>query len=132
MESGLWQDIVSYKYLRKDSVTTVKHKQSDTPIWANLIQIRDIYLQGRKKCVKNGKTTLVWKDSWLYNAPLCTLHPDLFKLCNQKDITVFQLISGEVNISFSRWLTPDLQSEWCTIKDEIFAIQLGSDQDTVS
>jgi hypothetical protein len=42
------------------------------------------------------------------------------------------LISGEVNISFSRWLTPDLQSEWCTIKDEIFAIQLGSDQDTVS
>jgi hypothetical protein len=73
MESGLWQDIVSYKYLRKDSVTTVKHKQSDTPIWANLIQIRDIYLQGRKKCVKMAK--LPWFGRILgYIMLLCALY----------------------------------------------------------
>ena len=127
VESGVWQEIVTYKYLRKDSIALVKHKQKDSPIWADLIKIKEIYLLGTKKCVNNGKTTLVWKYIWLYNYPLCILHPDLFKLCDQKDISVFQLISGEVAISFCRWLTPELQSEWYKIKGDIFDTQLGSD-----
>jgi hypothetical protein len=31
VKSGLWQDIVSYKYLRRDNIFSVKHKQNDSP-----------------------------------------------------------------------------------------------------
>jgi hypothetical protein len=30
VESGLWQKIVKYKYLKKDSIVSVKHKQTDS------------------------------------------------------------------------------------------------------
>jgi hypothetical protein len=80
-ESGMWQEIVKYKYLKKDSIVSVKHKQTDSPIRADLIKVKEIYLQGRKMCVKDGKSTLVWRDTWLYSDPLYTLCPDLFKLC---------------------------------------------------
>jgi hypothetical protein len=86
-------------------------------------------LQVRKKCVKNGKSTLVWKDICLYNDPFCILAPDLFKLCDQKDISVFQLVSGEVPISFCRF---DQRDEWNKIKENIFDTLLLFDQDTVS
>jgi hypothetical protein len=119
VESGLWQDIVSYKYLRRDNIFSVKYKQNDSPVWVDLIKIKNIYLQGRKKIVKNGKSTLVWKDTWLYSEPLSTTSPDLFKLCEQKDILVFQLIIGLVPVTFSRWLNDDLRNEWNKIPADV-------------
>lgn len=47
-KSGLWQDIVKFKYLKKDSICTVKHRQNDSAIWSDLLKVRNIYLQGRK------------------------------------------------------------------------------------
>jgi hypothetical protein len=46
-EEGLWQKIVKFKYLKNYSIHSVKHKQSDFAIWADLLKIKDIYLQGR-------------------------------------------------------------------------------------
>lgn len=105
VESGLWQDIVKHKYLRKDSILSVKHKQTDSPICADLIKIKEVYLQGRKMRVKSGKSTLFWKDVWLYSEPICMLSPDLFKLCEQKEASIFQIVSGTVSMTFRRWLT---------------------------
>jgi hypothetical protein len=62
-EKGLWQDIIEYKYLRKDTICTVKHGQNESTIWVDLLKIRNTYLQGRKLKVKNGKKTLFWMDS---------------------------------------------------------------------
>lgn len=67
-ESGLWQDIVTYKYLKR--------------------------------------------DTWLYSDPLCLLFLDLFKICDQQTILVFQLVSGTIHVTFCRWLTAELKSEW--------------------
>ena len=43
-EHGLWHDIIAFKYIRGSSVCTVKHRQNDSPIWADLLKVRDIYL----------------------------------------------------------------------------------------
>jgi len=59
----------------------VKHRQTDSAIWADLLKIRDIYLQGRKVIIGNGKKTLFWKDKWLYEKSLEVLFPDLFAMC---------------------------------------------------
>lgn len=80
-ESGLWQDIVSYKYLRKESIVYVKHKQTDSPVWSDLLKIKSIYLHGRRVKILNGKNTSFWNDIWLYSDSLNNLFPDLYKLC---------------------------------------------------
>lgn len=56
---GLWQDIIKFKYLKNASICTVSHRQNDSPIWSDLLKVRDIYLQGRKITVKNGKKNIV-------------------------------------------------------------------------
>jgi hypothetical protein len=69
-EDGLWQQIIKFKYLRKDTICSVHHKQSDSPIWADLPKVRDIYIQGRKFIIGNGKKILFWKDRWLFDQPV--------------------------------------------------------------
>lgn len=39
-EDGLWQEIVRYKYLRNNSIHTVSHKLNDSPIWSDLLKVR--------------------------------------------------------------------------------------------
>jgi hypothetical protein len=58
IEDGLWQKIVRFKYLRNDSICTVKHRQTDSAIWADLLKIKDIYLLGRVMKIRNGQNTL--------------------------------------------------------------------------
>lgn len=57
-EQGLWQRIIKFKYLTHASITSVNHKASDSPVWADLLKIRNIYLQGRKMIIGNGEKTL--------------------------------------------------------------------------
>jgi hypothetical protein len=56
---GLWQDIIKFKYLKNASICTLRHRHNDSPIWSDLLKVRDIYLQGRKIEVKNGKKNIV-------------------------------------------------------------------------
>lgn len=58
-ENDLWQRIIKFKYLKEESMCTVKHKQNDSPMWTDLLKIKYIYLQGRKMVIKNGKKTLL-------------------------------------------------------------------------
>jgi hypothetical protein len=71
------------------------------------------------------------EDTWLYSEPLSTTSPDLFKLCEQKDISVFHLVTGLVPVTFSRWLTDDLRTEWNKILADVLNVQLESEPDTV-
>lgn len=70
-ENGLWQKmkIIHFKYMNGKSVCIMNHRQSDSAMWYDLLKIRHIYLQGRKMKVRNGRNTLFWKDSWIYDKP---------------------------------------------------------------
>lgn len=74
--NGLWQEIVKFKYLKDKSICTVKHRQNDSPIWADLLKIKNVYLQGRKIVIRDGKKTMLWKDIWMHDKPLCIIYPD--------------------------------------------------------
>lgn len=94
------EDIIKFKYLKKDSIRTVKHRRNDSAIWSDLLKIKAIYLQGRKLIVGDGKHTLFWKDTWLFDKPLSYLFSDLFKMCQQSDISVNQV--KQSSVSFTR------------------------------
>jgi hypothetical protein len=66
-EDGLWQQIIRFKYLKNNSICSVKHKQNDSVIWANLLKVKDVYLHGRKMVISDGSNTLFWKDGCMIN-----------------------------------------------------------------
>jgi len=76
--------------------------QPGHPIWSDLLKIKDIYLQGRKIITRDGKKTLFWKDTWLHDKPLCLIFPDLFKICEQPDVTVHHMKLEPQMITFTR------------------------------
>lgn len=129
VEDGLWQQIVRFKYLNTESICTVSHRQSDSPIWSDLLKIKNVYLQGRKIETRNGKNTLFWLDSWLYDKPLDVLFPDLFKLCEQQKVTVSQVKTIPNLLSFTRWLVYDLKVNWEKIMRDVDKIRLKDDND---
>jgi hypothetical protein len=83
-EEGLWQEIIRYKYMREKSIFDVRHKLNDSPIWSDLLKVKDIYLQGRGVKIGKGNLTRFWLDPWLYKEPLYDSAPILFKLCDNK------------------------------------------------
>lgn len=111
-ENGLWQKIIRHKYLRDKYVCTVKHRQSDSPVWAGLIKIKHIYLQGRKVVINDGQDTLFWHDIWLYDKPISLLFPDLFKMSQQQEISVCDAVSHSQQMSFSRHLVDRWRLDW--------------------
>jgi hypothetical protein len=54
-EDGLWQEVVRNKYIRGETVGTVKHRLDNSPVWTDLLEIKNMYLKGRKVETKNGK-----------------------------------------------------------------------------
>jgi hypothetical protein len=56
----------------------------DSPVWTDLLKVKQIYLRGRQIITKNGKHTLLWKDKWLHDQPLCVAAPVVFESCEEK------------------------------------------------
>jgi hypothetical protein len=127
-EEGIWQDIVKARYLRKSEVGTVTHRD-DSPVWADLLKVKNIYLQGRRVKVKNGKTTSFWTDSWREEGPLCTKYPILYELCTEKNISVNAFYEKGGAISFRRWLPAILHSQWESVCEAVLSSSLGKGGD---
>jgi hypothetical protein len=45
---GPWEDFMWRKYLRNAGIYSATHKQRDSPLWSDMLHIKDIYLCGRK------------------------------------------------------------------------------------
>ena len=58
-EDGLWQTLIRNKYMKQDTISTIKSRLDDSPIWSSLMKVRQIYLRGRKIQTKNGKNTFL-------------------------------------------------------------------------
>ena len=56
-EDGLWQQLVEAKYLHNKTIHTINHRINDSPIWYDLLKIKDLYLQCRGITIRNGKNT---------------------------------------------------------------------------
>ena len=59
------------------------------------------------------------------------LHTDLFKLCEQKNITLFQVKCGEIQLSFTRWLVDNLKSDWDKVLADVSQYHFKHGEDFV-
>jgi len=97
--------------------------------WNDLLKVKHIYLKGRKIKVKNGKGTSFWVDAWLEKKPLCVLHPVLYDLCTDKNISTYQFLLRHGQLGFTRWLTPLLFAEWLGIINDVYQYPFENSRD---
>lgn len=80
--------------------------------------------------IKDGKNTLFWKDSCQHDKPLCTLFPDLLKICNQQNISVWQVKNDLQVVTFTRWLVDNMKLDWLNILKDLNDLALNNKSDT--
>jgi hypothetical protein len=54
---------------------------------------------------ENDCRTSFWEDALCGHSPLKDKFPEIYEICNEKNITV--------TAAFRRWLYVDLQEQWC-------------------
>lgn len=57
-ETGLWQEIVKANYTKGVPIGARKKKLTDSPVWSDLLKVRQFYLKGGGVETKNGKNSL--------------------------------------------------------------------------
>jgi hypothetical protein len=77
------------------------------------------------------KKTLFCRDTWLYEKPLNILYPNLFKLCEQPDISLYSVKMNSLVITFTRWLVDDLREHWNNILRDVSNIILDTSDDVI-
>ena len=71
------------------------------------------------------KKTSFWNDSWLYDKPLSSLYPDLFKLCEQQGISVH-------DFKINPQLVDGWRDDWLNILDDVVKVNLEEGVDILS
>ena len=128
-EQGLWQRIVKKKYLKNSFISLLKKKPKNSPVWNQLISIRDIYTSGRKLIVGNGNSTSFWKDTWLCDTSLQEKFPLLFDISTKQNASVAEIAQQGWRLVFRRWLNEELQVCFRKLTDLLNAFAVNSEAD---
>jgi hypothetical protein len=116
---GLWQRIITEKYIKGKPLISVIQRQTDSHFWKKLLKLRESFFKHCKMAVGNGRRTSFWKNFWIGDGPLALRFPILFDLTADKDISVFKVLSSDFEaLSFRRRMTGDLQG----LFDELVAL----------
>jgi hypothetical protein len=104
-EDGLWQQVLTKKYLRGRMLSQVAKKKGDSHFWAGLMEVKDLVLQRGRFRVHDGSQTRFWEDLWLGKEPLMVKYPSLYRNVRKKNLSVAQVLSTTpLNVSFRRAL----------------------------
>lgn len=78
-------------------------------MWNDLIKVKEMYLEGRKMAVGNGKMCDFWHDAWCGEVSLKEKFPSLFEVCYEQVISVAHMAQKGWRLTFRRWLNEQLQ-----------------------
>jgi hypothetical protein len=94
-----------------------RHGNGDSPLWSDLLHVRDIYLCGRRIVVGNGCRTSFWGDAWCDHSPLKDKFVEIYEICSEQKIYVAAAAQLGWRLSFRRWLSDDIQIQWRGLVD---------------
>ena len=103
-EEGLWQMIVRQKYMKKKCVAHLHAKNSNSPMWNDIIKVRDIYVKNRVMVIGDRERTDFWSDACCGITPLKDIFPDLFAICNEQKSKVTYVARRGWRLTFQTWL----------------------------
>jgi hypothetical protein len=126
---GLWQEIVKKKYIKLSHVAQLKPKPYISPMWNDLLKVRDLYLRGRIMMVGDGNATDFWNDVWCGEMALKEKYPNLFDICNEQCCLVAEMAQKNWRLSFRRWLDEENQNQWRTLRNTLTTCALTQCQE---
>jgi len=82
--------------------------------------------------VKNGKKARFWLDVWLGQCPLSIVNNKIFKICNEQNNIVYDVLQdNEVNLTFRRTFGITEIEEWKVMISQVNEVTLQDEPDTV-
>ncbi|KAG0529542.1 hypothetical protein BDA96_05G107500, partial [Sorghum bicolor] len=120
------------KYLGEGGFYNSKCK-GVSQFWAGLHDIKQVCTRGLIYIVKNGKKARFWLDVWLGQCPLSIVYNKIFKICNEQNNTVHDVLqNNEVNLTFRRSFGIAEIEEWENMLSQVNEIKLQDEPDTVT
>ena len=103
--NGLWQNLLTNKYLRSKSLSQVKAKPYDSHFWRSLMKIKDEVLAKGSFEIKDGSKARFWEDTWVGEVPFKVKYPSLFNVVRDPHAMVAKILASRpLNLSFRRAL----------------------------
>ena len=129
-EDGIWQQILTNKYLGSKSLTQVSQKPDDSHFWSSLMKVKDEFLGLGTFEVGAGNQTRFWEDIWTNNKPLKEQFPSLYNIVRRKNSLVSDVIrSSHLNLSFRRPIVGVKFTEWQLMMAQLSMVRLGDEHD---
>ena len=100
-EQGVWQELLTNKYLCGKTLAQVKSKPSDSPFWKGILKFQNDFFSNGYFIIGNGQCTRFWEDIWLGDIPLSMQYQSLFNIVRHKHVLVAHVLSNTpLNIEF--------------------------------
>lgn len=117
-EKGIWQEIVNKKYFLDKGTLKVESRATDSHAWSDLVKVKEYYIEGRQIDTRSGDKTSFWEDPWHCEMPLAISDPELYDICNDKDILVMEIREKNDQLDFRRWFCEDGGARWYKILEK--------------
>jgi hypothetical protein len=85
-DEGVWQELLTNKYLRRKMLSQVQAKPTDSPFWKGIMGVKDEFFQHDSLIIGDGLGTQFWKDVWLGNTSLANKYPTLYNIVRTKKV----------------------------------------------
>jgi hypothetical protein len=128
-DDGIWQTIAKQKYVKNSTIAQLRRNPSNSPVWNDLLKVKDLYMNGRVMMVGRGDTTDFCHDAWCGSLPLKEKYPDLYEICNDQKVTVAMMAQRNWRMTFRRWLDEPLQDRLRRMRDIISSFALSDGKD---
>jgi hypothetical protein len=130
-EEGMWQELLSNKYLGSKTLSQVQAKPTDSPFWKGIMRVKDDFFQRGSFVVRDGMKTRFWEDTWLGDAPLASQYPNLYTIARSKNVLVADVLShAPLNIRFNRMLIGDRWDSWVSLLRRLMVVNLSDEPDS--
>jgi hypothetical protein len=93
-KEGVWQELLSNKYLGSKSLSQVQVKPTDSPFWKGIMRVKDDFFRWGSFVVRDGMKTRFWEDTWLGDTALDTQYPSLYNIASAKHVLVAEVLSN--------------------------------------
>jgi hypothetical protein len=131
-EDTIWAKIVKAKYADVEDLFS-GNGGGGSQFWKSLHKVKHLFKVGAKHEVRDGTHTSFWLDWWLGNAPLKDAFPDLFAICESRDISVACACRDfDLAIRFRRSLDQEGLRQWRGLLDLVDHVELCPRHDKVS
>ncbi|KAJ1255620.1 hypothetical protein BS78_K181300 [Paspalum vaginatum] len=127
-EANICLNLLRRKYMGEKGVLQQKSRGGASQFWQSLWEAKDWYEKVLGWKCESGIRVRFWDDVWLDECPLRVSYPNVYKICDDKNISVADAHSRGWNLSFRRRMTEIDLSEWREMVDNLMEVEISGGQ----